>query len=147
MLERLVKIALNLLVIGGIGFAIGYFMWNKPHTNVEAAKPVAVDAAALYTIFSQDSVKAKSKYQEQVIAVTGKLHALSTNQQKQQVVTLETAVPDAYINCTMEQQPKTPTPGTTVTLKGICTGIGAGDADLGIMGDVYLVRCYWVNHQ
>ena len=31
-----------------------------------------------------------------------------------------------------------------VTLKGICTGMGMGDADLGIMGDVYLVRCYLI---
>jgi hypothetical protein len=30
------------------------------------------------------------------------------------------------------------------TLKGICTGMGMGDADLGIMGDVYLLRCYLV---
>ena len=31
-----------------------------------------------------------------------------------------------------------------IVLKGICNGLGEGDADLGIAGDVYLVRCYVV---
>lgn len=141
------RIAFILLGLALVGALVFYLMWNKPHTNVEASKPIAVDAVTLYTLFSQDSAKAKSGYQEKVVAVTGKLHAQSTNQQQQQVVTLETAVPGAYVNCTMEQQMKSLPPGTTVTLKGICSGIGAGDADLGILGDVYLIRCYLENQQ
>jgi hypothetical protein len=32
----------------------------------------------------------------------------------------------------------------TVKIKGICTGIGMGDATMEILGDVYLSRCYRV---
>jgi hypothetical protein len=31
-----------------------------------------------------------------------------------------------------------------IVLKGFCTGMGAGDTDLGIRGDVYMIRCYGV---
>ena len=32
-----------------------------------------------------------------------------------------------------------------VSIKGICNGIGQYDADLGIMGDLYLTRCFVSN--
>ena len=31
-----------------------------------------------------------------------------------------------------------------VTIKGICTGIGMGDTSMEILGDVYLIRSYFI---
>ena len=60
------------------------------------------------------------------------------------VVMLQTSEAGAYVNCTMEEKAAGLVENKEATLKGICTGMGMGDADLGIMGDVYLVRCYLI---
>jgi hypothetical protein len=139
------KIAIFFLGLVIAAFFIGYRMWNKPHANVADAKAEVVDAVSFYKLFSQDSATAKMQYQEKVVEVTGTVHGQAVNQQEQQVITLETALPGAYINCTMEVKMEKADSGSAVTLKGICSGIGQGDADMGIPGDVYLNRCYPVN--
>jgi len=140
-----IKIAIVFLGLAVAAFFIGYRMWNKPHENVADAKAESVEAAAFYKLFSQDSATAKKLYQDKVVAVTGRVHGETTNQQQQQVIALETALPGAYINCTMEVKMDKVDSGSAVILKGICSGIGQGDADMGIPGDVYLTRCYPVN--
>lgn len=139
------KIVIISLGMAFAGFFIGFRMWNKPHEKVADAKAELVEAASLYKIFSQDSAFAKKQYQDKVVAVRGTVHGQVTNQQQQQVITLETSLPGAFINCTMEENMAKADSGSVITLKGICSGIGQGDADMGIPGDVYLVRCYPVN--
>jgi hypothetical protein len=31
-------------------------------------------------------------------------------------------------------------PGDAIVIKGLCSGLGGGDPDLGILGDVYITR-------
>lgn len=139
--KKLKNFALILLVLGAIGLFTGYFMWNKPHLDVAKADATAVDAAALYKIFSTDSAAAKKQYQEKVLLVSGKVHNSSFNQQQQQVITLESGIAEAFVNCTMEKAAGTVNDGSVITIRGICSGMGQGDPDLGIMGDLYMTRC------
>ena len=58
------------------------------------------------------------------------------------VTLIKTDTDGAFINCTLEQESNALLAGQSINIKGICNGIGQGDADIGIKGDVYLVRCY-----
>jgi uncharacterized protein YxeA len=136
------KIVAVIVVLALAGTAIGYYLWNKPHLDVAAAASVKADATVLYNAFSTDSVAAKKNYTQQVLQVAGTISSISKNQQGQTLVLLKTATEAAYINCTMEGEVVNKKDGDAVAIKGICNGMGQGDTDLGIMGDVYLVRCY-----
>jgi hypothetical protein len=123
---------------------IGFALWNKPGENIAAANGIKTDAATLYKTFVEDSVTANKNYGGQIVEVSGTINNVSVNQQKETIVTINTGTSSAYINCTMEEQPGALQPGVMIKIKGKCFGLGQGDPDLGIMGDVYLVRCYVV---
>ena len=125
-----------------IGVAAAFYLWNKPHQDVANAAALKTDAVSLYKIFSTDSIAANKKFTQQVIKVSGTINRILKNQQNQTVVLIKTNTDGAYINCTIEQDSTNLQAGQNVNIKGICNGIGQGDADLGIKGDVYLTRCY-----
>lgn len=125
-----------------VGIAAAFYLWNKPHQDVANAAALKTDAVSLYKIFSTDSIAANKKFTQQVIKVSGTINRILKNQQNQTVVLIKTNTDGAYINCTIEQDSNNLQAGQNVNIKGICNGIGQGDADLGIKGDVYLTRCY-----
>lgn len=138
------KILAVILALVLTGAAVGYYLWNKPHLDIESATGIKTDAVGLYKAFTTDSVSAKQHFIEKVLEVTGTVSSISKNQQGQTLLMITTGAEGAYINCTMEGQATAVKQGNAVVIKGICNGIGQGDADLGIMGDVYLVRCFLV---
>ncbi len=131
---------ITILVLAGV--VAGYFLWNKPHKDVSSAKGLQVNAAELYQAFITDSAAANVKYIDKVVEVKGVIKSTSFNQQQQVIVALQTNNSDAAVNCTLEQKDAVIKAGAEIKLKGICTGLGEGDADLGILGDLYLIRCY-----
>jgi hypothetical protein len=138
--KKKVLITVSLIII--VAVAIGSYLWNKPGVNVSGTDGVKTSAMVLYRTFSEDSLKAKKIYAQQVLEVGGVVSGTSVNQQKQTVLLLNTGMQGGNINCTMEGKAKHIKNGDSVNIKGICNGLGQGDADLGILGDVYLVRCY-----
>ncbi len=121
---------------------VGYMVWNKPHSSVRDADAVGTDAISLYMSFTSDSAKAKSTFLNKVVRVSGVVQEVSVNQQQQQIILLKTSVSGASVNCTMEQNSSAIKQGDTVVLKGICSGYMSGDSEMGIPGDVFLIRCY-----
>jgi len=140
--KKLILISIAILAL--TGGAVGYYMYNKGPRDVRSASGIKINADALYTIFATDSTEAKKKYTDKIVQVTGEITEVSTNLQQQKVVLLKTAVEGAHINSTLEIADENLHAGQTITLKGIASGMGQGDADLGIPGDVYLIRCYIV---
>ena len=141
MAGKVKKAGLIIVLLAVAAAAVGYFFWNKPHKNVSSADGIKINAADLYQSFITDSATANTKYIDKVVEVAGVVKSISVNQQQQKVVSLQTKI-DAAVNCTMEQKDAVIKEGATIKIKGICSGLGEGDADLGIMGDVYLIRCY-----
>ncbi len=129
------------IIIAG---AVGFYFYNKGPVNIKNAKAMKTGAPALYQSFLKDSAGAKKTYLNNILEVSGLIKKISKNQENQVVVMLQTDESGAYVNCTMEEEVAGLVENKEGTLKGICTGMGMGDADLGIMGDVYLVRCYLV---
>lgn len=137
-----------LLALGGIvlvAAGTAYYLYNKPAISVKDADAPKVTATELYETFVKDSTIAKKNYTNKILEVSGIIGSVTKNQQQQPVVLLSTKTAGAAVNCTLEGPALNLLPGKTISLKGICNGIGEGDAELGIFGDVYLVRCYVSN--
>lgn len=133
---------LVLLFLAVSGAAVGYYLFNKGPRDVKNSRGIKIPATELYKIFSTDSSTAYKKYSNQVLETAGMVETVTLNKEQVQLVTLKTGTEGAFINCTMDENNQNIQPGVLITLKGICSGIGEGDPDLGIMGDVYLSRCY-----
>jgi tRNA_anti-like len=142
MKHRTIKLLIiSLLVILLLSLSAGIYLYNKGPVNVQRSRGVPVSSNELYSSFSGDSVKANKNYTSRVLLVTGDVSRVSVNSKQQQIVLIKTAVDGAYVNCTLDEPAEDiPTSGR-ISIKGICNGIGQGDADLGIPGDVYLTRC------
>lgn len=143
------KIWLAILVIALCAAAIGYYMFNKKHFSVQDAEPAAIiTATALHQTFVTDSSLAKNKFtgdenNKKVITVDGEIAEIRKDQQGNTIVLLKTGTDEAFINCTMEGKAENINAGNKIVLKGICTGYNF-DADMGIPGDVILIRCYLI---
>jgi cytochrome c-type biogenesis protein CcmE len=132
----------SLLGIVAIGLSLGLYFYNKGPICVTCASGTKISSAILYQTFSKDSITARKEYTGNILEVSGMVTRVMQNQQNQAIILLKTNESGASVNCTMEGPAESIKEGDAVTVKGICTGMGAGDADLGIAGDVYLTRCY-----
>jgi hypothetical protein len=139
------KILVFAAVLLAAGICIGFYLYNKGPVNVTAADAVNISAPDLYRTFSTDTTAAK-KYSGKILEVSGDVNSFSFNRAKQKIILLKTATTGAFINCTMETDMDAPA-NSSVIIKGICSGIGQGDEDLGIKGDVYLTRCIPVKNR
>ena len=145
MTRRTKKIILfSILGLAAIGAGVGYYLFNKGPVDVKNSTGTKVIATALYQDYSKDSLTAQKKYTDKILEASGIVVKISDNQQHQAIILLKTNEAGAYVNCTMEGPSNTIKENDAVIIKGICSGIGQGDADLGIKGDVYLTRCYIV---
>lgn len=123
---------------------IGYYLYNKGPVNVQGGNAIKINASALYQAYITDSSSAQKKYTGNILLVSGEVHDVSTNQQQMKVILLKGGADGAYINCTIEENIENIHVNDMVNIQGVCSGIGEGDMDLGIKGDVYLTRCYLV---
>lgn len=124
-----------------LSISAGIYLYNKGPLNVRSARALPVNAEELYTLFSTDSALAGKKFTSSVLLVTGTVSNISSNTSHQEVVLIKTATDGAYVNCTLEEPFNGIEVNNIIKIKGICSGIGQGDAELGIPGDVYLTRC------
>ena len=139
------KRTLVLFIVSGliiIGTLIGFYLYNKGPKDVEYASGTKVAAPELYQAFISGGVSAKEKFTDKILEVSGQVIKIAQNQQNQAIIFLKTNQEGASINCTMEGAAENAKEGNNVSIKGICSGLEPGDADLGILGDVYLIRCY-----
>jgi hypothetical protein len=147
MTGKLKRNILFFLIVGVlIVLAAGYLLWNKPHRDVKDADAIEINAIDLYNIFISDSAKASITYLNNIVKVSGTVSGISVNQKKQKIILLKTSVPGASVNCTMEEDINNNyKAGDNIVLKGICSGFIPGDTDMGLAGDVFLIRCYRSN--
>lgn len=140
-------ILFTVLCLVAIGAAVAYYLYNKKPLNPDDVSPdTKTTSTELYQAFAKDTLTAKKNFsrKDEVVEVSGTVSNVSQNQDKQTIILLKTNVEGASVNCTMEGAVENIKEGNNVRLKGFCTGIGAGDADLGIVADVYMIRCYLI---
>ncbi len=130
----------SVLLVMVIGFAA--YQWNKPHSDIRRQEAIPITAMALYDTLAHGSEEITKIFNNKIVAVTGKVKRVDSNQQRQQIVLLETNRADAAINCTMEENVESLHTGEMITIQGICMGYANGDMAFDIPGDVFLIRCY-----
>lgn len=119
---------------------ISYTLFNKGPVNVAASQAIETNPQALYQLYMSDSIHARKTFDGKIVKLTGEVSAITENTQKQQVILIKTSITGGNINCTMDQTATGLTLGSKITVQGICSGIGQGDIEMGISGDVYLTR-------
>lgn len=139
-------IIFSILALVIIGAGVAYYLYNKGPVDVKNSTGIKVIAVELYQHYSNDSFAAQKKYTDKILEVSGIAIKISQNQQNQAIILLKTNESAAYVNCTMEGPANTIRENDAVIIKGLCSGIGQGDTDLGIKGDVYLTRCYFIKY-
>ena len=138
------NILISLLLLALAGVAVGYYLFNKGPVDVKGSSAIKTDAVGLYEQFDADSAGALKNYSGKILQVAGIVTAVSLNQKKEKIILLKTNTGGASVNCSMEEDPGEIKINDAVNIKGICSGIGQGDEDLGIKGDVYLTRCFLI---
>lgn len=128
-----VLIALAVLLVAGA--AVGFYLWNKPHENMERAKAdMTLQAAQLFAEYNTDQAAADAKYLDKTVAVKGVVKEVNKDEGSVKIL-LETGS-DFNVLCTLDelsQHARTDFPiGEKVTFKGKCTGFNL---------DVQLERC------
>ena len=105
------------------GFTVGYIIWNKPQRKVENEKGIEITSAQLVKDYQANEAEANKKYLDKAIQVTGIVSDIKNNQDGKATVTL--ASDDAFtgVFCTLKQKPEGVTSGSTVIIKGICSGM------------------------
>src|SRR5438270_13972445 len=118
---RTLIIILAVFIIGS--FVIGYLLWNKPQRNVEDEKGIEVTSAQLVKDYQANEGEANNKYLDKALQVTGTVSDVKSNQDGKATITL--ASNDAFtgVFCTIKEKPPTLSPGSTVVIKGICSGM------------------------
>lgn len=131
---------LVLLLLGIALTVIGFYKYNKGPVNVSTSSAVKIEAADLYNAYLSDSITAQKNYSGKILQVRGQVSKITDNQQGEMFVLFKTNVEGAFVNCTLQNKPMNLKPNDTLEVKGICSGLGQGEPDLGILGDVYLTR-------
>lgn len=117
-----------LVLSAGIWF---YRYYHKPHVDVAGAvAEFSLSAAELWQEFDGDEANASQKYVNKVIAVSGQITAIKT-ENGEQFVGLE-ASDLGGVNCKMLQVNPSLKVGQRVLVKGICSGY---------LMDVMMLRC------
>lgn len=125
-----------LLIVASTLFYV-YYLWNKPHRDIQAEKAETISAVELYKKYSENEETANKLWLDKTLAVSGIIKEKLVNQTQIPVLMLDTEDPMGNISCTMDVSQKSKTDalkiGSKITVKGLCTGM---------LSDVVLVKCY-----
>lgn len=138
--KKTILLSFILLVISAI--SVGLYLFNKGPVNIKNAGAHKIKASALYTLFETDSSSANKKYAGKIVQVKGTIAEVKINQKNEPIVLLFTHNNSGNINATLEEHSANIKPGDIVDIKGICSGIGESEPNLGIKADVYITRAY-----
>jgi flagellar basal body-associated protein FliL len=127
--KNILFLLLGLIIVAGIA---AYMMWNKPHPKAEDKKGIPVTAVSLFKEYSTNETAANQQYLNKVLEVTGAVSTIDTNQDGAVAVILQTDDIMNGIMCTMRDKNQPLSKGSSVTIKGFCSGF---------VGDVKLTDC------
>ncbi len=140
--KKVAILSITLILVAAA--AVGFYMYNRGPVNIRTSRSTEINAKQLYQEYQEDNINARSTYDEKILSVSGKVASISKNQQGEPVVKLETATDGGYVNCTFQEQVSM-NEGEMVKIKGLCTGMGQSEPELGIPGDVYISRAIFIN--
>lgn len=111
-----------------MGFVVQYYLFNKPHRNIAAAKEdFIISADSFYMAYSRDETGSNAKYLEKVIAVEGNIEELQLENAEEPTIALTAASDGATIRCGFKKELlneiKPLKKGDKIKIKGKCDGM------------------------
>lgn len=124
------------ILVGIVAAGFGFYMYNKPHKNIESSKvDFKMEAKTLFAEFEENEAAANTKYLDKIVEVSGIVKAVNSEDGETSIM-LETGNEMSGVNCSLDNLTKhkrvTFTIGEKVSFKGLCTGV---------LMDVVIVRC------
>ncbi|MCO4820391.1 MAG: hypothetical protein KC517_12290 [Bacteroidetes bacterium] len=146
--KKIIYITAVIILICGCTAAYFYYM---PHRNVIGMSAEAtIESTALVDEYLLDGMAANAKYlneegESAVLAVTGKVSSITTDQINQKVILLKGADAHAGVSCTFTEETNNQASnvkiGQSLTIKGVIRSGAGYDEDLELYEDVILEKC------
>lgn len=139
MLGKRVYLTLSIIFIGIIAITLSFYIYNKPHINIEKTEAdYYLTAQQLIEDYEDYESESNQKYSERLIEVEGQIHEISTSKGNM-VIALKPDDATSSVICHMlpEESEKVLKlkRGQIIKIKGKCTGF---------LLDVIMVRCVLV---
>ncbi|MEX0811615.1 MAG: hypothetical protein WD048_05305 [Chitinophagales bacterium] len=142
-----IKILIVLIILGIGGGAIGYYMYNKPHENIENKKATyTLSTDDLMAEFETTEEEAKEKYKDKLLQVNGTVQGINKSDDGGITILFAssgTSMGNVKAGLQKESAGKAADlkSGDEVTIKGRLNGVNKMD-EMGIeMIDIELSRC------
>ncbi len=123
MKKKIILAGLIAAVVGAIG--VWYFIFYKPthfKRDVTDEQGVSITAIQIVKDFTANEDSANKMYLNKALAITGEVIEAKKNQDGKPTVTLKSNDNFYNIYCTLKDDAGQIQGGTTITVKGICTG-------------------------
>ncbi len=121
MFKKILVAILLLIVIGGSVVAYKVF---KPHPKPKNG--LQITSENLNKEYSADEKTANGKYLNKTLEVSGMISGVTSNQDGNVVITLESGDPMAETQCTMADKNTKAAKGQNITVVGFCKGNNMG---------------------
>ena len=109
-----------IVVIAGAGFA--WWVYHKPHRNINNEIAVTSETNALLDAFKQNEKTASTQYTDKVLELSGIVKEASKNEAGKWVVNIENATHTGSITVAFSALQDQVQPFDSITYKGICAG-------------------------
>ncbi len=121
-MQRRTRIIFALLFVFVAIFFAFWYVLNKPHRSVDQEVSIPVTASEIFSAYNTNEATANNLYLDKVIAVSGEINEIRTNQDGNPAILLKSDDPLFGVSCTMKESVNNLKTGVKVTIKGICSG-------------------------
>ena len=135
------KWSLGLIIIIGImGGGFAWWVYNKPHRNINNEIAVKVPVNTLLDAFKQNENTASTQYTDKVLALNGIVKEASKNEAGNWVVNIENDAHTGSITVAFSALQDSLQPFDSIAYKGICAGYFPEDNNIVINEAVLLFK-------
>lgn len=151
-MKKSIKIGITVLAVGVlVAGAVGLYLFNMPHRNIQSTKTdFEITAASLVAEYLENPAEANAKYldaegESKILEVTGEVASVSEDFNKNIVVLLKSAGQEAGVSCTFLSTSgpiqNSIAEGQQIKVKGVIRSGASYDADLGFYENVIMDKC------
>ncbi len=123
-MKKKILIAIAILAVLALGaFIVLKIMTRNAERHVETEKGIKIEATDLAAAYAVNEDSANKVYLDKTIELTGTIIQADSNENQQTVVIFNGGEGKPGISCTFKTKIGNPKPFSTLTCKGICTGM------------------------
>ena len=129
-----------IITIGIIGGGFAWWVYHKPHRNINNEVAVKVSVNTLLDAFKQNEKKGSSQYNDKVLELSGIVKEASKNEAGKWVVNIENGTHTGSITVAFSSLQDSIQPFDSIAYKGICAGYFPEDNNIVINEAVLLFK-------